>query len=254
MSKNQSYQDDVEQSCLNFVKSNVNDEDFFGLSNKQYIELRKWISEAKPNFDINKFPDFVFNDGFIEHFEVTSSSENRKGAKQKRESNIFKNRNETNFLSELDSSTEGEILFSHSYGRKFEEHTHYNIINSIKKNWLKHIESYDKNISTSRQGIFLIEYTDINIQTAISRNNEPAEIFDTYRISVDRHLLDWIYTFKEKIDYLIFVNIVSSSIEIIRIDQIPELIKGISAVWYAPIIGMESHKYAGFKIRKENNQ
>ncbi len=186
MSKNQSYQDDVEQSCLDFVKNNMSDEDFFGLSHKQYIELRKWINEAKPNFDINKFPDFVFNDGFIELFAVTSSSEDRKGAKQIRESNVFKKKSETNFLSELDSNKEGEILFSHSYGRKFEEHTHYNIINSIKKNWLKHIESYDKNISTFSQGIFLIEYTDINIQTAVSKKNEPAEIFDTYRISADR--------------------------------------------------------------------
>lgn len=254
MSKNQSYQDEVEQSCLDFVKNNMIDEDFFGLSLKQYIELRKWINEAKPNFDINKFPDFVFNDGFIEHFAVTSSLEDRKGAKQKRESKVFKNKSDTNFLNKLDSSKEGEILFSHSYGRKFEEHTHCNITNSIKKNWLKHIESYDKNMSTSRQGIFLIEYTDINIQTAVSRKNETAEIFDTYRISVDKHLLDWMYNFKEKIGYLIFINSVSSSIEVIRIDQIPELIKGISNVWYAPIIGMESHKYKGFRIRKENNQ
>lgn len=254
MSKNQEYQNDVEQRCLKFVKNNMNDEDFFGLSNKQCIEFRKWISEVKPNFDINKFPDFVFNDGFIEHFEVTSSSEDRKGAKQKRESKVFKNKSETNFLSKLDSSKEGEILFSGSHGRKFEEHTHSNIIKSIKKNWLKHIESYDKNISTSRQGIFLIEYIDINIQTAVSKKNEPAEIFDTYRISVDRQLLEWIYIFKEKIDYVIFINIVSSSIEIIKIDQIPELKNGISDVWYAPIIGMESHKYAGYKIREENNQ
>lgn len=253
MSKNQSYQDDVEQSCLDFVKNNMSDENFFGLSNKQHIELRNWINEAKPNFD-NNFPDFVFNDGFIEHFAVTSSAEDRKGAKQKRESNVFKNKSETNFLSNFDSIKEGEMLFSDSYGRKFEEHTHFNIIKSVKKNWLKHIESYNKNISSPRKGIFLIEYTDINIQTAVSRNNEPAEIFDTYRISVDRQLLEWIYIFKEKIDYVIFINIVSSSIEIIRIDQIPELIKEILDVWYAPIVGMESHKYAGFKIREDNNQ
>lgn len=251
MSDNQKYQSSIEQRCLDFVKNDMSEKDCFGLSNKQYIELRKWLSEAKPNFDNNKFPDFVFSDGFIEHFAVTSSLEDKKGAKQKRESSVLKNKSEANFLSRLDS-TEEEKIFSRSYGRKFEEHTHFNILNSTKKNWIKHIESYDKNVSAPKQGIFLIEYIDINIQTAVSRENEPAEIFDTYRISVDKHLLDWIYIYKERIDYLIFVNLISPSIEIIRIDRIPELIKGTSKVWYAPIVGMESHKYVAIKTKKKN--
>ncbi|MFC4389262.1 hypothetical protein ACFOZ1_15885 [Gracilibacillus marinus] len=251
MSKNQEYQDNIEQRCLDFVKNDKNEKDCFGLSNKQYVELKKWLNEAKPNSNSTKFPDFVFKDGFIEHFAVTSSLENRKGAKQKRESIVFKKNSETNFLSNLDSIEE-EILLSHSYGREFEEHTYFNIVNSIKKNWVKHIESYDKNISTSNHGIFLIEYIDINIETAVSRENERAEIFETYRISVDKHLLNWIYTYKEKIDYLIFVNLLSPSIEVIRIDNIPELIEGISNVMFAPTLGMETHKYVGFKIRKED--
>lgn len=251
MSKNQDYQGNIEQRCLDFVKNDMNEKDCFGLSNKQYIELKNWLSETKPNLNNNKFPDFVFNDGFIEHFAVTSSLEDKKGAKQKRESSVFKNRSETTFLSNLDSSKE-EMLFSRSYGREFEEHTHCNIINSMKKNWVKHIESYDKNISASKHGIFLIEYIDINIQTAVSRNNKSAEIFDTYRISVDKYLLDWLYIYKEKIDYLIFVNLISRSIEIIRIDRIPELIEGISDIWYAPIVGMETNKYVGIKTRREN--
>lgn len=65
-------------------------------------------------------------------------------------------------------------------------------------------------------------------------------------------MLNWIYTYKEKIDYLIFVNLLSSSIEVIRIDNIPELIEGISNVMYAPTLGMEAHKYVGFKIRNED--
>lgn len=250
MSINQKYQDNIEQRCLDVIKNDLNEKDCFGLSNKQYMEFKKWLSEAKPNSN-NKFPDFVFSDGFIEHFAVTSSSENRKGAKQKRESNNFKKNSKTNFFNDL-ASSEVEMLLSHSYGREFEEHTYINIVNSIKKNWVKHIESYDKSISASKYGIFLIEYIDINIETAVSRENEPAEIFETYRISVDKHVLKWIYSYKEKVDYVILVNPLLPSIEVIRIDHIPELIEGISNVWYAPIVGMEAHKYVGFKIRKEN--
>lgn len=49
------------------------------MSNQQHIELQKWLKAAKPNQNSNEFPDFIFEDGFIEHFAVTSSSEGRKG-------------------------------------------------------------------------------------------------------------------------------------------------------------------------------
>ena len=251
MSKNQKYQDNIEKNCLEFVKRDMNEKDAFGLSYDQYIELKNWLNDSELNSN-NRFPDFTFNNGFIEHFAITSSIENKKGAKQKRESNILKNKSETNFLSKLENSEAEKVLISRSYGRKFEEHTYSNIVDSIKKNWIKHIESYDKNITTPKHGIFLIDYIDINIQTAISRKNESVKVFDTYRISVDKYMLDWIYSYKEKIDYLILVNLLSSSIEIIRIDHIPKIIEGILDVWYAPIVGMESHKYVGIKTNNTN--
>lgn len=251
MSKNQKYQDSIEKKCLDLVKNNMNEKDCFGLSDQQYIELQKWLKIAKPNFNSNKFPDFIFNDGFIEHFAVTSSLEDKKGAKQKRESSVFKNKSKTTFFSNLNRSEEGTLL-SQSSTRPFVQHSHSNIVNSIKKSWVKHIDSYNKIISPPKNGIFLLEYIDFNIETAISRENEPAEVFETYRISVDKHLLKWIYAFKEKIDYLILINSLSLSIEVIRIDSIPNLIEGISNVWYAPTIGIESHKYIGIKVKKKD--
>ncbi len=244
MSKNQEYQDNIEQRCLDLVINNINKKDCFGMSNQQHIELQKWLKAAKPNQNSNEFPDFIFEDGFIEHFAVTSSSEGRKGAKQKQESLILKRKSETAFFSNLDNSEE-DTLVSNSFSRPFEQHTHLNIVNSIKKNWLKHIKSYEKKMSSSKHGIFLLDYIDINIHTAISRENEPAEIFKSYRISADKKLLEWIYTFKEKIEYLILSN--PHSIEVIRIDQILNILESIPRVTYAPIIGMESHKYIGFK-------
>ncbi|EMF46250.1 hypothetical protein B481_1977 [Planococcus halocryophilus Or1] len=251
MSKNRESQNDTEQRCLDFVKNEMKEKDCFGLSKEHFTELKKWLNNSEPNSNNNNFPDFVFGSGFIEHFAVTSSLVDKKGAKQTRESYVFKKKSETNFLKHLDSSEE-EILVSHSFGRNFEKHTHLNIVNSIKKSWIKHIESYDKNTSEFTHRIFLIEYTDIILQTAVSRRNEPTEVFDTYRISVDEHLLDWIYTYKEKIDYLILVNLLSPSIEVIRINHIPDLIKEIPEIGCAPVIGIESHKFMGFKIKEEN--
>lgn len=87
MSKNQEYQDNIEQRCLKLVINNINEKDCFGMSNQQYVELQNWLKNAESNQNSNKFPDFVFEDGFIEHFAVTSSSEGRKGGKA--EARIF---------------------------------------------------------------------------------------------------------------------------------------------------------------------
>ncbi|MBS4220280.1 hypothetical protein KHA96_18420 [Bacillus sp. FJAT-49711] len=249
MSKNQENQDNIEQRCLDLVKSKINKEDCFGMSDQQYNELQKWLNDAKPNQNSNEFPDFIFEDGFIEHFAVTSSSEGKKGAKQKQESLNLKRKSETTFLSNLDSS-KADMLVSKSFSRPFEQHSHLNIVNSIKKNWLKHIKSYEKKMSPSKHGIFLLDYIDFNIHTAISKENEPAEIFESYRISADKDLLEWIHTFKDKIDYLILSN--PFSIEVIRIDQILKIVESTPRVTYAPIIGMESHKYIGFKSMKRD--
>lgn len=249
MSNNQEHQDNEEQKCLDLVKRKLNKNDCFGMSNQQYNELQKWLKEAKPNQNSNEFPDIRFEDGFIEHFKVTSSSEGKKGAKQKKESSILENYSKTTFLSNLDSSQE-DMLVSNSFSREFEQHTYLNIVKSIKRNWKKHIESYEKQTSPSKHGIFLLEYIDINIQTAINRENEKLKIYESYRISADKYLLEWIHRFKEKIEYLILIN--PLSIEVIRLDQILNIIESIPRVTYAPIIGMESHQYLGYKTKKRD--
>lgn len=97
------------------------------------------------------------------------------------------------------------MLVSKSFSRPFEQHTYLNIVDSIKKNWRKHIKSYDKRISSSKHGIFLLEYIDSNIHTAISRENKHSDIYESYRISADKDLLEWIYTFKKKDRILNFI-------------------------------------------------
>lgn len=245
MSENQKYQDIIEHNCLNFVKINLERKDSFGVSEKQYIQLQKILNEAIPNSNSNEFPDFTYNNGFIEHFAVTSSLENKKGSKQKKESTIFESRSQRNFLSNLEKG-EFDIRTSSSYMKSMEEHSHTNIVNSIKKNWKKHMQNYDKNNNSLNKGIFLIEYIDEMIQTAFIRENDPGNVYDTYRISGDRNMLEWIYKYKVKIEYLVFVNLPSRSIEVIRIDNIPDIINNSPEAIYCPVLGYESHHYIGF--------
>lgn len=107
-------------------------------------------------------------------------------------------------------------------------------------------------MDSSEHRIFLLQYLDVNIHTAITLKNEPAEIFESYRISADKFLLEWIYQYKEKIDYLILINPVSFSLEVIKIDNIPELLEKEIKVSYAPIVGFESHRFHGVKYPRED--
>ncbi|MEH7355803.1 hypothetical protein V7150_19940, partial [Neobacillus drentensis] len=168
MSKNLKDQDKIEQKCLDHIRSKLSKEICYGVSDEKYEELKKWLSDAKPNKNSSEFPDFLFENGFIEHFAVTSSFEGKKGSVQKLESSRLNKNSEKKFLKELEDSEEGFVI-NRSYTRLFEEHTHSNIVNSIQKNWKKHIKSYDNYSSPCKHGIFLIEYLDRNIQTAICR-------------------------------------------------------------------------------------
>ncbi|APZ49506.1 hypothetical protein BW721_07375 [Jeotgalibaca sp. PTS2502] len=103
MSENISNQDSIEQRSLDFIKNNLNKENYFGLSDQQFVQLKSWLESAHLNTHSTKFSDIVFNNGFIEHFAITSSSEDRKGAQQTRESIIFKKNSEINFLNNLDT-------------------------------------------------------------------------------------------------------------------------------------------------------
>lgn len=121
MSKNTTNQDNIEQRCLDILKEKLNREDCFGLEDKEYIDLKEWIENARLNESSTKFPDIVFKDGFLEHFGITSSYEGKSGAQQMRESSNYKNSKEN-------------MLLSSSFNRPFEEHSYINIVNSIQKN------------------------------------------------------------------------------------------------------------------------
>lgn len=252
MNLNQDYQNKVEQRALEFVRNNLTVQDCFGLSDVDIKNLIELLNKMKANTNSNKFPDFVFKDSFIEHFEITSSLENRKGSNQKRQSKILNENSQKDFLKQMNNNNLNNLIMS-SYNREFERHSHKYITTSFKKNWKTHINSFEKADNSYKTGIFLIEYKDSVLETAFVRKNELTQIFDTYRITGDKFLLEWIYSYREKIDYLIFINPVVASIEVIKINTIPNIIKEIPEAIHLPTVGFESHKFVGFKTDKKYN-
>ena len=85
-----------EQRCLNTVirslKSEGSLKKYFGLLKDDIDEINDILKTAESNERLSEFPDFVFKNGFIEHFQITSSKTNKNGAKQLEEISLFKNK------------------------------------------------------------------------------------------------------------------------------------------------------------------
>lgn len=76
---------DNELACLNKVKDsyinhNAMEKEF---DNSDYLTMKSILNSARQNKNHNDFPDFFFDGGIIEHFEVTASDETRKGSQYK---------------------------------------------------------------------------------------------------------------------------------------------------------------------------
>ena len=71
---------DSEQKCLNIIlndREKNNPRKYFGLLENDIEEVINSLKKAKPNEKLSDFPDFIFDNGFIEHFKVTSSKTNK---------------------------------------------------------------------------------------------------------------------------------------------------------------------------------
>lgn len=225
--------------CLNKIKQGVfpNYKNYFGLLEEDRNEIEQILSIVKPNVNANEFPDFIFKKGFIEHFQVSSSKTTRKGAEHIKEVNMYKskvNKEIENFKYKCNNTPSFDEVRSQHWSMKNPEHSHGFLIKSFKKNWQKHLESLDKYIGCKDIGIFMIEYSDIALTMienvykdwidGMSQGDmsEP-ESFEYYRLSRDKELLKFMYDYREKIKYVIFVNY--HGYEILRLENIPYLLK-----------------------------
>lgn len=235
-----------ELRCLNKVKTFISQEDdglinnSFGLLENERKEIIEIINEAKPNPSSSEFPDYIFNDGFIEHFRVTSSKETKKGSTHTRQESEFNRKieNETlELMEEWDKNPSYDKVRSKTWELKNTQHSHEYLVKSFKNNWESHINSLQKYINKNKKnvsiGIFMIEYPEfaLSMYEDIYKDwidgmsfgdMRSPEKFKEYRLSRDKQLLEYIFEFKNLIKYVIFVNI--NRCEIFKTDKIPYII------------------------------
>lgn len=202
---------------------------------KKYIPIThsvRWcVDNATPNDKPNEFPDFIFAGGFIEHFQVTSARETKKGDKHRiteskfeKESQIELEKKKQEFLSSKPIpgtlSLQRLEMNSPEYGYDY-------FVESFKRNFEHHIGSLDKYDGEKSVGVFLLEYTGARI--TVLRNGNPTRL---YKIEHDKDVLSYLCDFVDKLKYLICfwgdtVGDINGemSCEIIETSKLPELLK-----------------------------
>lgn len=213
---------------------------YFGLLEADRNEFEQILRKVEPNQKPSDFPDFVFTNGFIEHFQVTSSSVTRKGSNHAKKESEFKHRVETEtkqIENEWNQTPSFEEVRSKSWAFSNPVHSHEFLITSFKNNWEHHMDSYRKYNGAKEIGIFMVEYPEVALSmcenmycdwiNGMSQGDmRGQEKFNEYRLSRDKKLLEYIYQFREQIKYVIFVNQVRY--EVIRTENIPYLLKLMS--------------------------
>lgn len=227
-----------EQKCFDRIKKHVNNSEcLFGLSENDRDFLLRMFEETIPNPSLSEFPDFIFEEGYIEHFQITSSKMSRKGSKHKKEEQEFYRTVEKDVAElqcEWNNNPDFENVRSQTWTHNNPEHSYQNLVDSFKRNWESHIRSAQKYLGCKKNGVFLIEYSEIALSmyenmytgwpSGLSNGDmRYPEKHTLYRLSRDKNLLRYIYDYKDIIQYVVFVN--NQNCEIIKTENVQHLIR-----------------------------
>ncbi len=256
----------IEKNCFDYLKSVVlsNNNICYVCSVKDRSLIENIFQTAIPNPEPSKFPDFIFDSGFVEHFEVTSSHSNRKGSKMKIEQYRLQKEaeaKEEELKAEMNVTPcyEGKTIMTDIW---YSKHSYDDFCLSFKKNWENHIDSLDKYSGDKSIGVFMVEYNDSalvlnavfpDVKTGILYGDllkKPE--YNGYRLTHDSVMLEYIYQFKEKIKYVVFFNnsdLQEKRCEIICVENIPEILKIVKGKYqfHCVLIG-STHTTSGISL------
>ncbi len=216
-----------------------------------------------------KFPDFICDNGIIEHFQVFADKERKKDGAV-----VLKDRNAA--IKDLDKEmASGKLEATRSFTRTM---SYENLKASFQKNWIHHIERLDKYDGNKNNVCFLIESEcfglvmesdfsiehELGIHTGkIIENYIPSEErFSSPLLGRCKELLDFIYQYKDKVQYVIFTsyqkqtqrNPSGFTVEIIKTDKaqyIANLLMPYPYRFSNYSVAVESHHAISLGIKEE---
>lgn len=247
---------EFKNNYYNYVNNKGN---FYGLNNDDFIEILNAIRTAKENTNLSEFPDFLLKNGFIEHFQITASKENRKGSAEKIDLALFNKKidDEVNdFYRCCNEKPSYNQVRSKEWGRdNLPEYSYENLKLSFISNFEKHLRSLEKYNGKKDLSVFLIENEEVNLEMYENKHidtKKPSfdrqEHFIRYMLSKDKNMLNYIYNFKDKIKYIIYFY--EENFEIIKVKNIPDICKYLKNDYLImPRSIIEIHKISNTSIR-----
>ena len=213
-----------ELDCLNKIKDSFIY--FKGITkvfdNSDYLTMESILSSTHQNENHNDFPDFFFNGGMIEHFEVTASDETRKGSQYKIDDAYCQRENDKHFKQLdkdfMESPRHPGTMRTETIEETHECFSYESFIKSFKRNVEHHLDSLKKSEYVNQVVVFLIEQQGASLGVYI--NN----IFNRfYKLSEDRNILEYIKETLVDVDYVIFIA--TDRYEVIDLSKIDVLIQ-----------------------------
>lgn len=209
-----------ELCCLEKVKKQIRFEDCMGMTNKDWEEIQKYLKTAVPNEQRNNFPDFIFDNGFIEHFQVTSSKTTKKGSKHLKNIKHYKDETDIKFKQIKKEWEDNPIMYEERIATQeylYKEHNYEYLKQSIEQSFQNHVNSLDKYEGKKENGIFLIEYMDCAVSMVPNYNDEIYKKINNGDLKIerkingyspiyDKKMLGYFEQFKNKIKYIVWVN------------------------------------------------
>lgn len=197
---------------------------------KNDTRLLSFLNKATANPESSLFPDFLFDDGFIEHFQVSAANENKKGSKHNSAVNVFERESKETFEQAKNKFLQlpprkNPVIGTYDlkvtkHEMACPEYSYESFVKSFKRNFEKHIKSLQKYTGKKSIGIFLIELVGANL--TVIQNNRFREF---YRLEFDKELLTYIKQYTDFLKFIIFVS--TDSYEILELDQIHKLLNNI---------------------------
>lgn len=275
-----------ELNCLEKVRKQIIFENCIRMTNEDWEEIQRCLKTAVENEQKNNFPDFVLNNGFIEHFQVTSSKSTRKGSKHLKNIKHYEIETDERFKQIKKEWEENPIMYEERIATReyvYQDHAYEYLDQSITHCFQNHINSLDKYKGEKEIGIFLIEYTDRAVSMVPNYDNEIFEKINKGDLKVkrkivgyspvyDKKMLEYFKRFKDKIKYIIWVNKSSRRIEeftgimsfyyedyddikVIKINNIPDILANMSVDYEThPNIVITRNTLHGYSIPAEDLQ
>ena len=211
-----------ESNCLTRVKQqlDIDSVHYFCSDPQRIIHILK---SAKPNPAQSNFPDFLFENGFIEHFQITASKETRKGAEHRKRQALFCKEVEQQLQrmgSALNDAFHTNSLTRETFEMEAPLYSYEMYAASFQKNWQHHIDSLQKYASCQDVGVFLIEY-----QGPLFEVLQCGRFAGFYHLYQDTQILQYMAAYKNKLSYVIFTD--GQNCEVIELKYIPALLEQV---------------------------